>query len=86
MTTAATAVLYAMTKQFARILDVPLMLHPTLATGRTRNKGSDPKFGRSDHRPPELTVVAAVVATLKMIYGLDGTERLVSVSVYISDI
>ncbi|KIY74023.1 hypothetical protein CYLTODRAFT_416300 [Cylindrobasidium torrendii FP15055 ss-10] len=65
-------------KQIARILDLPLTVSVALAPKLEKRKGRDPESRAYDHFAPELGFVGTVLVTLKMIYGLDGKERLPS--------
>ncbi|KAF9055428.1 hypothetical protein BDZ89DRAFT_975877 [Hymenopellis radicata] len=71
-----TPILYQMTKQLSRILDLPLSVNYTLAPSLERTKGSDPDYHTYDHVPAELGFVAGTIVVLKMVYGLDGVERI----------
>jgi hypothetical protein len=62
----------------AKVLELPLTLHYALAPGLERAKKRDPGWHKSDNAPPEVTMVAVVVIVLKMVYGLDGRRRSVS--------
>ena len=59
------ATLYALAKRLARTVGVPLRLD---GRGAARKR---------DNVPAELALMGAVVAVLKLVYGLDGTARCV---------
>ncbi|KAF8591519.1 hypothetical protein K439DRAFT_1326822 [Ramaria rubella] len=67
--------LYALTKSIANVLSLPLTLHPSLAPALVQSRRKDPRQHKSDNVPPELALVAALIVVLKLVYGLDGTER-----------
>ncbi len=49
-----------------------------LAPGLERLKASDPEHHVYDHVPVEVGFVAVTIIALKMVYGLDGEDRLVN--------
>ncbi|KAI0750704.1 hypothetical protein C8Q80DRAFT_1153541 [Daedaleopsis nitida] len=67
--------LYVMTKKFARVVSLPLTLHRSLVPELMRTKKKDPKYHKPDSAIPEVTLVAAVIVVLRMVYGLDGKLR-----------
>ncbi|KAF7977443.1 hypothetical protein HWV62_3609 [Athelia sp. TMB] len=72
-----TPVLYGMAKALGRVLSLPLTLHHSLAPTLKRAKQRDPDSHKYDSVPPEVAFVATSVIILKMVYGLDGTSRVV---------
>ncbi|EAU84839.1 hypothetical protein CC1G_00358 [Coprinopsis cinerea okayama7 len=71
-----TPTLYALSKRISSILSFPLTLRPSLTSGLAKNKAYDPGSHQYDNAPPEVSMMASCVIALKMVYGLDGTERL----------
>ncbi|PBK72694.1 hypothetical protein ARMSODRAFT_953094 [Armillaria solidipes] len=67
--------LYQLTKQLACILSLPLSVSYTLAPGLERLKANDPEHHVYDHVPVEVGFVAVTIIALKMVYGLDGEDR-----------
>ncbi|EIN10460.1 hypothetical protein PUNSTDRAFT_112312 [Punctularia strigosozonata HHB-11173 SS5] len=67
--------LYACAKRVAKVLELPLTLHHSLAPGLERTSKHDPGWHHSDNAPPEVTLIAVVIVVLKMVYGLDGRRR-----------
>jgi len=49
-----------------------------LAPRLERLKDDDPDSHKYDNIPPELALLVAVIIVLKMVYGLDGHPRCVS--------
>ncbi len=72
------AVLYNLGKTVAHVLSLPLTLHHMLAPRLERLKDDDPDSHKYDNIPPELALLVAVIIVLKMVYGLDGHPRCVS--------
>ncbi|THH19848.1 hypothetical protein EW146_g1408 [Bondarzewia mesenterica] len=70
-----TPVLYSLTKIVARVLNLPLTLHHTLAPGLLKIRKRDPESHKYDDVPPEVALAASVIVVLKMVYGLDGKAR-----------
>jgi RNA polymerase I-specific transcription initiation factor RRN7 len=69
------ATLYVLTKKLSRILSVTLTLHRTLSPVLRRIKPFDPEYHKYDNAPVEVSLAAAVIVVLKLIYGLDGKKR-----------
>ena len=69
------AMLYMLSKQLAKALSIPLILHSSLAPGLSKRRRGDPDRHKSDSAPAEVGLLAAVMIVLKMVYGLDGNER-----------
>ena len=67
--------LYMLSKQLAKVLSIPLMLHPSLAPGLSKRRRGDPDRHKSDRAPAEVGLLSAVIIVLKMMYGLDGNKR-----------
>lgn len=67
--------LYMLSKQLAKVLSIPLMLHPSLAPGLSKRRRGDPDRHKSDSAPAEVGLLSAVIIVLKMMYGLDGNKR-----------
>ncbi|KAF8812522.1 hypothetical protein BYT27DRAFT_7252044 [Phlegmacium glaucopus] len=67
-----TPMLYMLSKRVANVLSIPLTLHSSLAP-RLRSGG--PHRHQRDSAPTEVGLLAAMVIVLKMVYGLDGSER-----------
>lgn len=67
--------LYMLSKRVAKVLSIPLILHPTLAPSLSKKRRNDPDRHQSDSVPAEVGLLAAVMIALKMMYGLDGNER-----------
>lgn len=67
--------LYMLSKRLAKVLSIPLTLHPSLAPGLSKRRRGDPDRHQSDSAPAEVGLLAAVMIVLKMVYGLDGNER-----------
>ncbi|KAG7449110.1 uncharacterized protein BT62DRAFT_888159 [Guyanagaster necrorhizus] len=67
--------LYQLTKQLARLLSLPLSVSYALAPGLERLKENDPEHRMYDHVPVEVGFVAVTIIALKMVYGLDGVQR-----------
>ena len=64
-----------LTKKLSSVLSLPLTLHYSLAPGLKRFKHSDPEHHKYDNAPPEVSLIAAVIVVLKLVYGLDGQRR-----------
>ncbi|KAJ7094679.1 hypothetical protein B0H15DRAFT_775984 [Mycena belliarum] len=71
-----TPTLYKLTKRLSSVLELPLVLHQSLAPRLRRNKARDPEFHQYDSIAPELAFLATAIVVLKMVYGLDGKPRL----------
>jgi len=69
------AMLYMLSKRLANVLSIPLTLHSSLAPGLEKRRGSDPHRHQYDNAPAEVGLLAAMMMVLKMVYGLDGSER-----------
>ncbi|KAF9076732.1 hypothetical protein BDP27DRAFT_1283456 [Rhodocollybia butyracea] len=67
-----TPMLYAMTKRLAQRLSLPLALHQSLVP---KLQAKSPQMHKSDNVPIEVSLLAAVIVVLKMVYGLDGERR-----------
>ncbi|KAK0230899.1 hypothetical protein IW262DRAFT_442222 [Armillaria fumosa] len=67
--------LYQLTKQLACILSLPLSVSYMLAPSLERFKANDPEHHVYDHVPVEVGFVAVTIVVLKMVYGLDGEDR-----------
>ncbi|KAJ3529209.1 hypothetical protein NM688_g7884 [Phlebia brevispora] len=72
---AFSATLYMLTKKLCGILSLPLTLHYSLAPKLKRIRQQDPEHHKYDNAPAEVSLVAAVVVVLKLVYGLDGKKR-----------
>ncbi|GLB33896.1 hypothetical protein LshimejAT787_0107800 [Lyophyllum shimeji] len=70
-----TPMLYRLTKRLGQILSLPLTLHHTLAPGLKKRKSYDPERHIYDNVAPEVSLIAAAIVVLKMVYGLDGRTR-----------
>ncbi|KAI0686432.1 hypothetical protein BC835DRAFT_1288082 [Cytidiella melzeri] len=70
-----TPTLYMLTKKLAHILSLPLTLHRALSPILRRIKPLDPEYHKYDNAPVEVSLAAAVVVVLKLVYGLDGKNR-----------
>ncbi|KAJ7047279.1 hypothetical protein C8F04DRAFT_1058314 [Mycena alexandri] len=68
--------LYKLTKRLSNVLGLPLTLHHSLAPPLQRVKQRDPHRHKNDNVAPEVAFVATGIIVLKMVYGLDGKERL----------
>lgn len=64
-----------LTKKLSAVLSLPLTLHYTLAPKLKRIKQQDPEHHKYDNAPVEVSLVAAVIVVLKLVYGLDGKKR-----------
>ncbi|KAJ3970560.1 hypothetical protein EV361DRAFT_915329 [Lentinula raphanica] len=71
-----TPTLYAMTKRLSQRLSLPLTLHQVLAPKIEQIRPRDPQTHNLDNAPVEASLLAAVLVVLKMVYGLDGEQRL----------
>ncbi|KAF7775991.1 hypothetical protein Agabi119p4_4384 [Agaricus bisporus var. burnettii] len=71
-----TPTLYALAKQVAYILELPLTLHSSLAPGVRRVKAKDSEGHKYDNVPPEVALMATIIIVVKMAYGLDGKPRI----------
>ncbi|KAI0318706.1 hypothetical protein OF83DRAFT_1056361 [Amylostereum chailletii] len=71
-----TPVLYDLVKRVGHALSLPLTLHHTLAPKLSKSKENDPESHKYDNVPPEVALLATCVVVLKLVYGLDGRERL----------
>lgn len=71
-----TPTLYGLTKHIASILSLPLTMHSSLAPGLRKKRKGDPGFHQMDNVPIEVSLMASCIIVLKMVYGLDGVERL----------
>ena len=71
------ASLYLYAKKLCSVLSLPLTLHYSLAPKLQRIKQIDSEHHKYDNAPVEVSLVAAVVVVLKMVYGLDGKKRCV---------
>ena len=69
------AVLYMLTKKLASVLSLPLTLHYSLSPKLVRTKPIDPEHHKYDNAPVEVSLAAAVIVVLKLVYGLDGRKR-----------
>lgn len=69
------ASLYIYTKKLCSVLSLPLTLHYSLAPKLKRIKQQDPEHHKYDNAPVEVSLVAAVIVVLKLVYGLDGKKR-----------
>lgn len=67
--------LYQLTKQLACILSLPLSVSYMLAPSLERFKANDPEHHVYDHVPVEVGFVAVTIVVLKMVYGLDGEDK-----------
>ncbi|KAG6821628.1 hypothetical protein H0H93_000137 [Arthromyces matolae] len=67
---------HALTKRLGQILSVPLTLHHTLAPGLEKHKTYDPERHIYDNVAPEVSLMGVAIIVLKMVYGLDGRERI----------
>jgi len=69
--------LYTLAKDLARYLEIPLTLNarmaPAVANVRERKAKSDPVTHKKDSVPSEVALIATVIVTLKIVYGLNGT-------------
>ncbi|KAG6866442.1 hypothetical protein C0991_003960 [Blastosporella zonata] len=72
-----TPMLYRLTKRLGQILSLPLTLHHTLAPGLEKRKTYDPERHVYDSVAPEVSLMAAGIVVLKLVYGLDGQTRFV---------
>ncbi|KAI0053573.1 hypothetical protein FA95DRAFT_1481367 [Auriscalpium vulgare] len=70
-----TAVLYDLTKTVAHVASLPLTLHHTLAPSLQQTTGQGPESHQEDNVPPEVAFLAMCMVVLKMVYGLDGRNR-----------
>jgi RNA polymerase I-specific transcription initiation factor RRN7 len=73
------ATLYRLTKRLASLLSLPLTLHSSLAPRLQRVKSWDPERHKYDNIAPELAFLATGMIVLKMVYGLDGKSRFLSI-------
>ncbi|EJD53598.1 hypothetical protein AURDEDRAFT_141641 [Auricularia subglabra TFB-10046 SS5] len=67
--------LYCLAKVVGYTCSLPLTLHPKITPQLTQTRRTDPKSHKSDNVAPELALVASAIVALKMVYGLDGLER-----------
>ncbi|KAG6857092.1 hypothetical protein H0H87_009653 [Tephrocybe sp. NHM501043] len=67
--------LYRLTKRLGQILSLPLTLHHTLAPGLEKRRTYDPERHVYDNVAPEVSLMAAGMIVLKLVYGLDGRPR-----------
>ncbi|KAF8165266.1 hypothetical protein B0H34DRAFT_648113 [Crassisporium funariophilum] len=70
-----TPTLYMLTKRLAGVLSLPLTLDSSLAPGLQQTRAKDPLEHQYDNAPPEVSLLAALIMVLKMVYGLDGSPR-----------
>ncbi|KAI0032047.1 hypothetical protein K488DRAFT_50812 [Vararia minispora EC-137] len=70
-----TPVLYDLARRTARALDLPLTLDASLAPTLARSRARDPARRAADGVAPEVALGAAAAAVLKLVYGLDGRDR-----------
>ncbi|KAJ6539432.1 hypothetical protein B0H19DRAFT_1179057 [Mycena capillaripes] len=68
--------LYRLTKRLSTVLSLPLTLHHSLAPRLPRIKPKDSESHKYDNVAPELAFVATGIIVLKVVYGLDGKQRL----------
>ncbi|KAK7061801.1 hypothetical protein R3P38DRAFT_2596549 [Favolaschia claudopus] len=68
--------LYTLTKRLSTVLSLPLTLHHSLAPRLKQIKQYDVESHQLDNIAPELAFAATGIIVLKIIYGLDGRERL----------
>lgn len=62
---------YVLSKRLAKVLCIPLTLHPSLAPGLSKRRRGDPDRHRTDNVPAEVGLLAVVMIAMKM----DGNER-----------
>ncbi|KAF9485275.1 hypothetical protein BDN70DRAFT_847983 [Pholiota conissans] len=72
---AGTPLLYRLAKRTASVLSVPLALHSSLSGGRDQAEDTDGTRHQYDDAPPEVALLACIIIVLKLVYGLDGQER-----------
>ncbi|KAF7352714.1 hypothetical protein MVEN_01237500 [Mycena venus] len=71
-----TPTLYRLTKRLSAVLSLPLTLHNSLAPRLKRVKRYDVESHKFDNVAPEVAFVTTGIIVLKLVYGLDGKERL----------
>ena len=64
-----------LSKKLGGVLSVPNTLHHTLAPMLKVHSKRDPKFHKMDNVPVEVALVSTVIIVMKLVYGLDGSER-----------
>ncbi|PPQ98550.1 hypothetical protein CVT24_004041 [Panaeolus cyanescens] len=70
-----TPLLYVVTKRVMSVVSAPLTLHGSLAPVLQTKRSWEAKRNQYDNAPVEVSLIAAMIVGLKMIYGLDGRER-----------
>ncbi|KAH6914843.1 hypothetical protein BKA70DRAFT_1257190 [Coprinopsis sp. MPI-PUGE-AT-0042] len=70
-----TPTLYSLTKRIGGVLSLPLTLRSSLAPALLKHKRYDPSGHQYDDTPPEVSLMACCIVAVKMVYGMDGTER-----------
>ncbi|TFK55944.1 hypothetical protein OE88DRAFT_1621636 [Heliocybe sulcata] len=71
-----TPVLYTLTKTISHTLSLTLSLHYSLAPKLEKARQSDAeRYHQFDNVPPEVSLVAAAIVVLRLVYGLDGSPR-----------
>ncbi|KAI0770859.1 hypothetical protein BC629DRAFT_1642210 [Irpex lacteus] len=68
--------LYILAKKLSHVISLTLTLHRTLSPTLKRIKPLDPEYHKYDNAPVEVSLSAAVIVVLKLIYGLDGEKRI----------
>ncbi|TCD69659.1 hypothetical protein EIP91_006676 [Steccherinum ochraceum] len=71
-----TPALYTLVKKVAKVVDVPLTLHHSLAPPLSRSKAKDPFRHKFDSVPVEVSLACTTIVVLKLVYGLDGSARI----------
>ncbi|KAG8218582.1 hypothetical protein J3R82DRAFT_4223 [Butyriboletus roseoflavus] len=71
-----TPMLYVLTKSVGNVLSLGLSLQGSsvLSLSSTRRRDTDSQ--KHDNPPPEISLVATAIVVLKLVYGLDGKQRL----------
>ncbi|KAI0347266.1 hypothetical protein BDW22DRAFT_1321340 [Trametopsis cervina] len=70
-----TPTLYILTKKLSRVVSLTLTLHHSLSPTLPRVNPLDPEYHKYDNAPVEVSLTAAIVVVLKLVYGLDGKKR-----------
>ena len=67
--------MYILTKKLSHVISLTLALHRSLSPTLKRIKPLDPEYHKLDNAPVEVSLSAAIIVVLKIIYGLDGRKR-----------
>ncbi|KZT12475.1 uncharacterized protein LAESUDRAFT_733156 [Laetiporus sulphureus 93-53] len=71
-----TPTLYQLSKQMAKALSVPLVLNRPLFAHSANESHTERQWQKYDDAIKEVSLIAVVIVVLKLVYGLDGRERL----------